>query len=51
MLFYTVVSAAVLLSRCAFISRIAETLNVPKDHTFGVLMKPDGFGNLIHLTF
>ncbi|XP_056331646.1 EF-hand domain-containing family member B [Danio aesculapii] len=23
---------------------IAETLNVPSDHTFGVLMKPDSFG-------
>ncbi|XP_057195525.1 EF-hand domain-containing family member B isoform X2 [Triplophysa rosa] len=31
---------------------IAETLNVPKDHTFGVLMKPDGFGagDLLHQT-
>ncbi|XP_056618459.1 EF-hand domain-containing family member B isoform X3 [Triplophysa dalaica] len=31
---------------------IEETLNVPKDHTFGVLMKPDGFGagDLLHQT-
>nr|XP_055067357.1 EF-hand domain-containing family member B [Misgurnus anguillicaudatus] len=31
---------------------IAETLNVPRDHTFGVLMKPDSFGagDLIHQT-
>uniref|UniRef100_A0A671RK32 EF-hand domain-containing family member B-like n=1 Tax=Sinocyclocheilus anshuiensis TaxID=1608454 RepID=A0A671RK32_9TELE len=31
---------------------IAETLNVPSDHTFGVLMKPDSFGvgDLLHQT-
>ncbi|XP_067303887.1 EF-hand domain-containing family member B isoform X2 [Pseudorasbora parva] len=31
---------------------IAETLNVPSDHTFGVLMKPDSFGvgELLHQT-
>uniref|UniRef100_A0A8C1CPR6 EF-hand domain family, member B n=1 Tax=Cyprinus carpio carpio TaxID=630221 RepID=A0A8C1CPR6_CYPCA len=31
---------------------IAETLNVPSDHTFGVLMKPDNFGvgDLLHQT-
>ncbi|KTF90402.1 hypothetical protein cypCar_00031100 [Cyprinus carpio] len=31
---------------------IAETLNVPSDHTFGGLMKPDSFGvgDLLHQT-
>uniref|UniRef100_A0A673LRZ6 EF-hand domain family, member B n=1 Tax=Sinocyclocheilus rhinocerous TaxID=307959 RepID=A0A673LRZ6_9TELE len=31
---------------------IAETLNIPSDHTFGVLMKPDSFGvgDLLHQT-
>ncbi|XP_059364811.1 EF-hand domain-containing family member B-like [Carassius carassius] len=31
---------------------IAETFNVPRDHTFGVLMKPDSFGvgDLLHQT-
>ena len=34
----------------SFVCRIKDTMNVPEDHTFGIIVKPDGFGvdDLLH---